>query len=72
MGQGSFSAEGLTSGIHRPIDLLLNRGVKLVCLIFGQQWNPAYRKVEDKFIKFHNNLKVTSLSAHYHYGYVIP
>ena len=57
MGQGAFSAEGVTSGIHRPIDLLFHRGVKLVCLIFGQQWNPAYRKVEDKFVKFYNNLR---------------
>lgn len=57
MSHGEFSYQHVESGIHRPIDLLFRRGVKLVGLLFGQQWNPAYRKVEDKITLFYDNLR---------------
>lgn len=57
MGHGEFSHHDIDVGIHRPIELIYRRGVKVVGLLFGQQWNPAYRKAEDKILLFYNKLK---------------
>merc|ERR1711937_441926 len=59
MSQGGFVSDAyqIGKGIHRPIDLLFNRGIKLVGLFFGQQWNPCHKKVQEKVLKFYNNLR---------------
>lgn len=54
---GEFSSHDINFGIHRPTVLIADRGVKLVGLLFGQQWNPQYAKVEQKVRKFYDNLK---------------
>jgi hypothetical protein len=58
MSHGEFSTHDIDSGIHRPIELLYRRGIKLVGLLFGQQWNPAYKRVEEKIMMFYNNLRI--------------
>lgn len=59
MSSGGFTSEAfqITKGIHRPLDLLFNQGRKLVGLFFGQQWNPCHKKVQEKVVKFYNNLR---------------
>lgn len=57
MSHGEFCSHEIDSGVHRPIELLYRRGVKLVGLLFGQQWNPAYRKVEEKITTFYDTLR---------------
>ena len=54
---GEFSSHDINFGIHRPTTLIADRGVKLVGLLFGQQWNPQYAKVEQKVRKFYDNLR---------------
>jgi len=57
MSHGEFSYHDIDLGIHRPIDLILNRGKLIVGLLFGQHWNPSYMKVQKKVETFYNNLQ---------------